>query len=219
MKKAMFIAGQTWDDNPTVILAKMIEQEIWFSKGGGKITFHPEEKRWATGFAKPPLLRIIIPFHTREIRISIDWVGECYKGKFKIQSSVPTIYKPRYSTTYEKTIEIVMENIETLLPKVQELVEADKKQERIDAILEQQPARLTEKFGMQITVLPMYTDTFYYKASDAYYVVFKARMNEDEDISGYTINNVAGTFTEEELQEILRVVGASPSAIASRMLK
>jgi len=217
--------ARTWEELPCVVLAKKIKQEKWAVNT--VIRLSDDKANWESDTALThhytnPQIALTIPYATENISIYVQWESTTRGGapanRFKIETPYDKIHKecrPKTSKTFHGAISRIEDIITQQIPSIDEEIARKKEQEEWERELEAQRKELKSQLdGVKLTNI--YEDAVIYRASASYGLQITV---DSKNPSLYTVRNIGGVFTIDEVRQIIKIVGTNPRAIAERLLK
>lgn len=220
------------EDLPFGILIAEIKKAVW----GKNVThnsyykgIHPYIRQMKTTYLQ-------WKYKDRNIGIRVKWDDKCERFAIKIECPSYgvegfTDYNGNPKTSLSGYIEQATKKIELMVLACEDVIDATVQQieeaEKRDEIREQYKKSLISDIDMNIKLSEGYTYRGSYEYGDRNYAlrfqvvdIDKHIENKNEDDPQlFSIRDITGNYTMEEIQQIIKIVGGNPRAIAARLLK
>lgn len=229
---------KSWEDIPLVKLGKILKQMVWFT---GKYTYVPEynEVYYKNHIFGLNSARLEMQYRKQEIIILCDWEeGKKPSGYSLSDKQTPDRFAIGIETPYHDQFQArrswvdnkiifkharfysaAIDKIENAMYNAQEVIdkriaedEADKKRE---AELKITRENLCKNLDVPIAK-DKYGNNFLYRKDCTYHLNFES---EDETGEFFTIEEIGGAYTQDDIKKIIEIVGGNPRAVAERLTK
>jgi hypothetical protein len=195
-------------DYPLVKLKALLEQEEWFQLANG-----------STGMAANiPIvwLEVHLKYKDENVRISLDYDVNRpgIRPGIKIGPAFNVKGKSKRRSTPEKALIAVRENFAEAISKIDKQKEEEKRiKEEHDAAIAQRD-EVINSFTSTVTPKSTYEEfVLQFKVSKRFFFNFYQQND-----GTFTIQNISGTFQQEQVQKLIDWLGTCPEATADRLL-
>jgi len=211
-----------WDKFPLVVLAKELEKQDWFRSKGITCTFfrkydyNTAKKLFETQSVTPQSLLLIQQYKTTEVWVDVEWIFQetrCSIERYKPRGSKKT--KSRY---IEGAFERIKETFEEAVPIAETIISAEQEREQRKIEAEEFYKNLCEELGVELKT--SYQNEYQYQQGKHFAISFERNKKTDKNgkiTNTFDIGTILGTFDIEEIKQLIKIVGGSPRAIASRL--
>jgi len=221
------VNNSDWDNFPLVILTKALEKEEWFIKNKCEIEFFRSvPRKWKKISLKEAeeqykkdknvymaTIFICQKYRSKKLEVRVDWIPT--EARCSIRAPFPA--KTTKSRYVEGVIERVSRALDICRLRADNQIAAEEKAELEELKQKEYYKYLCEKIGVDLDPYPV-SYTYTYRQGSLYSLRFHKSYNRrDNSKEIFEISNIRGTFTVDEIKQIIKFVGGCPSAVASHL--